>query len=88
MITHDSNGDVANTLKGFPVESGWPFKLILVTHDESTFYENDCWKSKWSHKSDKAEPQCKGEGQSLMVSDFLTMEWGRLVDGDEYDAQN
>ncbi|KIJ51597.1 hypothetical protein M422DRAFT_243892 [Sphaerobolus stellatus SS14] len=40
-------------------------------------------KTAWTHSSDKAVPQPKGEGQSLMISDFLTSEWGHLVDGDE-----
>ncbi|KIJ33830.1 hypothetical protein M422DRAFT_264120 [Sphaerobolus stellatus SS14] len=39
--------------------------------------------AKWTHKDDKAVPEPKGEGQSLMISDFLTPEWGRLVDGEE-----
>jgi hypothetical protein len=29
-----------------------------------------------------AAPCPKGEGQSLMVSDFLTADWGRLCDED------
>ncbi|KAJ7242820.1 hypothetical protein B0H12DRAFT_1023434 [Mycena haematopus] len=63
---------------------GHAFKLILVTHDESTFFQNDCKKNCWIHKTDKPTPQRKGEGQSIMVSDFLTTEWGRLMDEDEY----
>jgi len=31
----------------------------------------------------KAVAEKKGEGQSIMVSDFLTSEWGRLKDRDE-----
>jgi hypothetical protein len=62
---------------------GRPFKLILVTHDESTFFQNDRKKSCWTHKNDKPTPQRKGEGTSIMVSDFLTPEWGRLLDEEE-----
>ena len=79
MIIYDNDGDVANVLTGFPVAQGQPFKLILVTHDESTYYEYDRRKSKWTHESDKPVPERKGEGQSLMISDFMTFEWGRLV---------
>lgn len=72
MVMYDNDGNVANILEGFPVAPGKPFKLILVTHDESTYYEHDRRKSKWGHKV----PEHKGEGQSLMISDFLTLEWG------------
>jgi hypothetical protein len=56
--------------------------LVLVTHDESTFFQNDERKTCWSHQDSRPTPKPKGEGQSLMVSDFLTTEWGRLRDGD------
>jgi hypothetical protein len=37
--------------KGFPVPgAGGRFHLILVTHDESIFYQNDLHKSCWAHK--------------------------------------
>ncbi|THU75878.1 hypothetical protein K435DRAFT_706193 [Dendrothele bispora CBS 962.96] len=71
--------------KGFvlPVHlCGRPFRLILVTHDESTFYANDQRRAYWIHASEKAKPVKKGEGISLMVSDFLTVEWGRLKSRD------
>jgi hypothetical protein len=83
MVTYDKDGNADNKLLGFTVPPGQAFKLILVTHDESTFYENDRQRNCWSHKNDKATPQRKGEGTSLMVSDFLTTEWGRLTHGDE-----
>jgi hypothetical protein len=54
--------------------------LILITHDESTFFQNDERKTCWSHQDSQQAPKPKGEGQSLMVSDFLTTEWGRLCD--------
>jgi hypothetical protein len=56
------------------------FPLILVTHDESTFFQNDERKTCWGHQDSHPTPKAKGEGQSLMVSDFLTVEWGRLRD--------
>jgi hypothetical protein len=52
--------------------------LILVTHDESTFFQNDKRKTCWSHQDSQPAPKPKGEGQSLMVSDFLMAEWGHL----------
>jgi len=64
MVTYDNNGNVDSIPSGFPVPQGHRFRLILVTHDESTFYANDRRKTKWSHASEKATPQKKGEGPS------------------------
>lgn len=83
MVTYDNDGNIIGTPTGFPVPQGVRFRLILVTHDESTFYANDRRKSQYSHASDKATPQQKGEGPSLMISDMLTSEWGRLRSDDE-----
>jgi hypothetical protein len=58
--------------------------LILVTHDESVFFQNDERKSCWGHQDTQPAPKPKGEGQSLMVSDFLSPEWGRLCDGERW----
>src|SRR5277367_3474368 len=71
---YDNNGDVLSTPVGFPVPQIGRFRLILVTHDESTFYETDRRKTKWIHPNEKPTPEKKGEGQSLMVSAFLTSE--------------
>lgn len=81
MVLYDNYENVTNPI-GFPVEGG-NFHIILVTHDKPTFYTYDHQRNQWSHKNNKAVPQAKGEGQSLMISDFLISEWGRLVDGDE-----
>jgi hypothetical protein len=70
--------------KGFPVPGAiGRFRLILVTHNESTFFQNDECLTGWSHATSKSKLKAKGNGQSLMVSDFLTPVWGRLCDGDE-----
>jgi hypothetical protein len=60
--------------------SGGCFHLILVIHDESTFFQNDERKTCWAHHDSQALPKTKGDGQSIMVSDFLTAEWGCLYD--------
>jgi hypothetical protein len=57
-----------------------PARLILVTHDESVFFQNDTRQNHWGHGSTNGTPRPKGDGQSLMVSDFLTTEWGPLRD--------
>ncbi len=86
MVVFDNDGKVIRLPKGFPLPAkyhGQAFELILVTHDESTFYANDRRRVKYHHISEKACPEPKGEGQSIMVSDFQTVKWGRLVDGEE-----
>jgi hypothetical protein len=82
MYSYDNEGNREGELTGFPVPPGQHFRLILITHDESTFYETDRRKTVWAHRSDKAVPLKKGEGVSLMPSEFLTVEWGRLQSED------
>ena len=84
MVLYGDGGKVLRTPNGFPVPQGPRFRLILVTHDESTFYENDRRKTFWQHTSHAPKPERKGEGESLMVSDFLVPEWGWLKDDEEY----
>ena len=83
FVIYDNKGQVVSQPHGFAVP-GVRFCLILVTHDELTFYENDCRKTKWVHEKEKAATEKKGEGQSIMVSNFLTVEWGQLKDGNKY----
>jgi hypothetical protein len=83
FVIYDNDGNVVSKPTGFPVPQGVQFRLILVTHDESTFYENDHRKTLWINSNTKAVAEKKGEGQSIMASEFLTSEWGRLKEGDE-----
>ncbi len=86
MTVFDNDGKAIRLLKGFPLPvkyHGQAFELIFITHDELTFYANDCHRVKYHHISEKACLELKGEGQSIMVSDFQTVKWGRLVDGEE-----
>ena len=66
-----------------PISSGIHSHLILITCDELTFYQNDERKTHWAHSSSTATPKLKGNGQSLMVSDFLTLKWGCLCHRNE-----
>ena len=75
MITYNNDGNLDSTPTGFPIPQGHRFQLVLVTHDESTFYANNCRKNLWNHKTDKATPQRKGEGPSIMISDMVTVDW-------------
>ena len=54
------------------------FRLVLITHDESTFYQNDQQKVYWGCPGQNIILRPKGEGLTLMVSDFLTTDWGPL----------
>jgi hypothetical protein len=84
----DNDGNPLPPPTGFvlppSINANHRFRLILVTHDESTFFQNDKRKNVWAPKDELAPPKPKGDGQSLMVSDFLTAEWGRLKDENEY----
>jgi hypothetical protein len=89
MVVYDNDGQPVKNPEGYVLEGkykGQPFRIILVTHDESTFYANDRRKVGWSHKSATGKPQAKGEGESIMVSDFLTMEWGRLTHENQFSS--
>ena len=82
FVIFDNDGNELSRPSGFAVP-GVRFRLIVVTHDELTFYENDRQKTKWVHANEKAVAERKGEGQSIMISDFLTVEWGQLKDGEK-----
>ena len=76
MVTYNNYSDTGFTLTGFHMPQRPHFQLVLVTHDELSFYVND--------SKDKATPQCKSERPWLIISDMLTAEWGRLQDGKEW----
>jgi len=80
----DHDGTELPCPNGFPVAGaiGY-FHLILITHDESTFFQNNEHNTGWSHMTSKSKLKAKGNGQMLMVSDFLTPDWGRLRNGNE-----
>ena len=50
---------------------------ILVVHDECIFYSNDGKRGTWA-KSGELPLRKKGNGKSIMVSEFLTEACGRL----------
>jgi hypothetical protein len=74
FVIYGNNGSVLSTPTRFPVSQGLRFQLILVTHNESTFYKNDNRKTHWVSNNAKVVAEKKGKGQSIMVSDLLTSE--------------
>lgn len=50
-------------------------RVIAWYHDESIFYAHDRKRKNWYHKSFSKLHQ-KGDGHSLMVSDFVSMDFG------------
>ncbi|KAF8582984.1 hypothetical protein K439DRAFT_1647402 [Ramaria rubella] len=58
--------------------------MMTWTHENtpSTFYANDQRKTRWVHITEKAEPVRKGEGASIMVSDFYSPDLGWLKSKD------
>ncbi|THU79841.1 hypothetical protein K435DRAFT_696926 [Dendrothele bispora CBS 962.96] len=89
MVLYDNDGKIESWPTAFPVPQGrFRFRLVPVTHDESTFYANDRRKRGFYHPDQPSSLKPKGgDGASLMVSEFLTREWGRLTCGDEPDCQ-
>ena len=55
---------------------------VVWYHDESVFYANDRRTMEWVSKNQKAVPQPKGEGASLMVADFVSADYGWLCSPD------
>ena len=60
-------------------------RVIVWFYNESTFYAHDRRKKRWVHFSEKAVLRKKGEGASLMVSDFVSADyrWLQSPDGIE-----
>ncbi len=80
---HDGKviGDCGVTFKGAGTVSLWQY-LIIWFHDECIFYAHDCHILHWVHLSETAKPYVKGEGQSLMVADFISADYSWLSSAD------
>ncbi|THH28435.1 hypothetical protein EUX98_g5746, partial [Antrodiella citrinella] len=76
------NNDGTEYVPATSNSSGLQMLRVMITliwfHDESTFYANDRRKQRWVGKDEKAVPRAKGEGASLMISDFFSAEFGWL----------
>ncbi|KAH9843219.1 uncharacterized protein C8Q71DRAFT_698833 [Rhodofomes roseus] len=64
-----------------------PKDVVMWKQDESQFYAHDRRKLRWVHQSETATPEQKGEGASLMVSDFISADYGWLRSPDGTDAE-
>lgn len=58
---------------------------VYWVHDETVFYVHDRRERRWVPDSETAVPRPKGEGASLMISDFVSADYGwlRSPDGKE-----
>jgi hypothetical protein len=83
MVLRDYNGEITQ----FPYLLPGEKQLNLITHDESTFYGNDQRRVQWMSSKETAKPIRKGEGKSIMVSDFCSPEFGWLKSEDGCDNQ-
>ena len=68
FVIYDYNGNIFSTPTRFPVPQGVWFRLILLTHNKSTFYKNDCRKKIWLNNETKAVAEKKEEGQSWCLN--------------------
>ncbi|EJF55475.1 hypothetical protein DICSQDRAFT_73804 [Dichomitus squalens LYAD-421 SS1] len=89
---YDAHGnEVTNPMQSLPEDSaatastGPPspaHSARLCFYDESIFYANDRRTIRWKNVREKSVPQAKGEGVSMMISDFFTAEDGWLQSRD------
>jgi hypothetical protein len=57
--------------------------VVVWFHNESTFNANGRRVVHWVHKGENLVPHTKGEGGSLMVTDFVSTNYGWLTSPDE-----
>jgi hypothetical protein len=62
--------------------------VVLVMHDKSTFYTNDCQDTWWVGPGEDPTPHPKLEGASIMVSDFALLDLGWLKSCNGYGSFN
>ncbi|QRV89382.1 DDE superfamily endonuclease [Ceratobasidium sp. AG-Ba] len=57
-----------------PVLNPGEREVMVWFHDESIFYANDRRLARWVHRLERAKPYAKGEGASIMVADFVSVD--------------
>jgi len=83
MVQYGNDRKIATIPSRFAVEQVSQFCLILLTHNKSTFFTDDRHKNSLHAPGSKQTPKRKHEVESLMVSEFLSPEWGSLRDDEE-----
>jgi len=56
--------------------TGGEKRAISWFHNKSVFYAHNQQKKGWHHKDAGAKPYMKGEGASLMITDFVLADFG------------
>ncbi|KAJ3560171.1 hypothetical protein NP233_g11011 [Leucocoprinus birnbaumii] len=64
---------------GWALPDGIEWPTVVWYHDESTFYAPDWRQNYWMPPGSSPTPYTKGEGQSLMVADFISADYGWLA---------
>ena len=57
MVQYGNDAKIAAIPSGFPVEQVSQFFLILLTHDESTFFADNLCKNSWNTPGSKPTPK-------------------------------
>lgn len=53
-------------------------EVVVWFYDQSIFYAHDRKRTRWVHVSERAKPGKKGEGVSIMVSEYISAKYGYL----------
>ncbi|KZV60498.1 hypothetical protein PENSPDRAFT_593984 [Peniophora sp. CONT] len=61
--------------------------LVRWVQDESTYFEHDRRHEQWTRPGECPVPQPKGEGESIMIADFVSADYGWLRGGDGSSAR-
>ncbi|KAF9508871.1 hypothetical protein BS47DRAFT_1373595 [Hydnum rufescens UP504] len=83
--TRKWDGDGQQVMEGGDGASYPRWYLTIWFHDECIFYAHDHHVLCWVHSSETSKPYAKGEGQSLMIANFISADYGWLssADGNE-----
>jgi hypothetical protein len=65
-----------------PPKSQHRQQVVVWYHDKSTFFANNCRQIQWIWSGKTAKPLPKGEGDSLMVANFVSADYGWLQSPD------
>jgi hypothetical protein len=78
MQTYQKDNKLVEEPDNWPPECRHLPQVVLWIHYKSTFYANNRCDLCWNHPQHKPELQQKGDGPSIMVSDFVSADYGFL----------